>query len=303
MKKKFGKEFAIGVSVILAILILIFGIDYLKGINLFKPANFYEVYYDNVAGLDISAPVTINGYKVGQVRDINIDYDKPGKVKVVLALNKDLHLPEGTKAQMGSTLLSGAYINLVMGTGKKTLPKGSTLESTSSKDLMAALSDDVMPAVNSILPKVDSLISNINMLVADPALLQSIQRLDGITGNVYAASGSLNNTMGTLNSRIPGIMGNVSYATVRLDTITDNLAGLSRDLRALPLQPTMANVERITANLQKFSDQLNNQNSTLGKLTTDPALYNQLHRVSADIDSLILDIKKNPKRYISIKLL
>lgn len=303
MNKKLGKEFAIGLSVILAVLILIVGIDYLKGINLFKPANFYEVYYDNVAGLDISAPVTINGYKVGQVREISMDYKKPGKVKVVLALNKNLHLTEGTTAQLGSTLLSGAFINIKMGEGKKLLPVGSTLDAFEGKDLMAAISDDVMPAVNNILPKVDSLLSNLNTLVSDPALAQSINRLDGITGNIYAVSGSLNSSMGQFNRQFPAILGNANYAVIRLDTITENLAALSSDLRRLPLQPTMENVHRITANLEQFSNSLNDRNSTLGKLTSDPALYNQLHKVSADIDSLIIDIKRNPKRYISIKLL
>lgn len=90
MKKIFNKEFIIGICVITAIVILIFGIDYLKGINLFSPANFYYASYDNVAGLEISSPVTVDGYKVGQVREIQFDYENPGKIKVLLALNKKI---------------------------------------------------------------------------------------------------------------------------------------------------------------------------------------------------------------------
>ena len=303
MKKKLSKEFLIGISVIVAVLILIFGIDYLKGINIFKPANFYEVYYTDVTGLGVSSPVTINGYKVGQVREVSIDYNKPGKVKVVLALDRSLHLPKGTKAQMGQTLLSGAFINLVMGNSSEMLKVGSTLEASSVPDLMASVQNDIMPAIGNILPKVDSLLYNLNVLAGSPALAQSINRFDGITSNIYSASQGLNTTMGAINGRVPRILDGAGRAVVQIDTITSNLALLSRDLRSLPLKPTMDNVERITANLQAFSDQLNNPNSTLGKLTNDPALYDQLHRVSADIDSLIIDIKRNPKRYISIKLL
>ena len=91
MKKIFNKEFAIGLSVIVAILILIFGIDFLKGINLFRPAHYYVAYYDNVDELTVSSPVLINGYKVGQVREVNFNYEKPGKVEVVMALDKNLH--------------------------------------------------------------------------------------------------------------------------------------------------------------------------------------------------------------------
>ncbi len=303
MKKKFGKEFAIGLSVIIALVLLFFGIDYLKGINIFRPTNFYEVYYDDVAGLEVSAPVQINGFKVGQVREVSIDYANPGKVKVVLALDKNLRLRQGSVAALGSTLLSGAYIILEPSKSGNYLEVGSQLTAKESSDLMATLTNEMLPKVNGILPKVDSLLYNLNILVTDPAIYASINRLDGITGNVYDATKGFGTTMNTINRQLPIILNNTGRATVGLDTITSNLAILSRDLRQLPLQPTMENVERITANLDEFSRQLNNPNSTLGKLTNDPALYNQLHRVSADIDSLIIDIKKNPKRYISIKLL
>lgn len=303
MKKKLGKEFVIGLSVIVALVVLFVGIDYLKGINIFRPTNFYEVYYENVAGLEVSAPVTINGYKVGQVRDVSIDYSNPGKVKVTLALNKNLKLRQGTVASLGSSLLSGAFVILEPSKEGEFLKVGSELTPRESKDLMASLTDELMPKIGGMLPKIDSLLMNLNAVVGDPALLASVQRLDGITANVYSATSGLNTTMGAVNRHVPVILGNASKATVGLDTITANLAILSQDLRQLPLQPTMENIERITANLDAFSRQLNDPNSTLGKLTTDPALYNQLHRVSADIDSLIIDIKQNPKRYISIKLL
>ena len=65
----------------------------------------------------------------------------------------------------------------------------------------------------------------------------------------------------------------------------------------------MKNLNDITDNLSRFSKQLNNEKSSLGMLMNDPELYNRLNSVAADVDSLIVDIKRNPKRYISIKLL
>lgn len=299
-KKIINKEFLIGLSVIVAIAILFFGIDYLKGINLFQPANFYIVEYDNVAGLERSAPVTVNGYKVGQVRDISIDYANPDKIKVTLALNSDLRIPEGSRAELASTLLSGGFVNIRLGKSDKFLPVGSNIEPLSSADMMEAIQNDVLPAVSQVIPKVDTLLMNLNTLTGDPALLASLQRLDGITDNILLTTRGLESTV---NGQLPGIMHGARTAVTNIDSITLNLTALSRDLRQLPLQPTMENVERITANLDKFSASLNNPNSTLSKLTADPQLYNQLNTVAADIDSLIVDIKRNPKRYISIKLL
>ena len=86
MNIKFNKEFKIGLSVIVAIAVLIFGIDYLKGINLFTPSNYYIAEYDNVAGLEVSAPVTIDGFKVGQVRELNFNYEKPERFRLCLPL-------------------------------------------------------------------------------------------------------------------------------------------------------------------------------------------------------------------------
>lgn len=300
MKKIFNKEFVIGLSVIVAILILIFGIDFLKGINLFRPAHYYVAYYENVDELTVSSPVLINGYKVGQVREVNFNYEKPGKVEVVMALDKNLMLPEGTVADLGTTLLSGARIELTMGKGPGMLPSGSEVPSGVKAGLMSSVQDGLMPALTGILPKVDSLLYNLNMLVADPALAASIKRLDGISANLLTTTEGLNSTM---NNQVPRLANNTVKITQSLDTIVGNLGQLSYQLKALPLNATVDNVNQLTANLSQFSRQLNDKNSTLGLLTSDPQLYNRINQVSADIDSLLVDIKKNPKRYISIKLL
>ncbi|MDE6072241.1 MAG: MlaD family protein [Muribaculaceae bacterium] len=300
MKKIFNKEFIIGICVIVAIVILIFGIDYLKGINLFSPANFYYASYDNVAGLEISSPVTVDGYKVGQVREIQFDYKNPGKIKVLLALNKDLKIPVDTKAMMGTTLMSGNFINLKLGKSAEKIAVGGDIETVENADLMTKLSEEMLPNVNSILPKVDSLLANLNKLAGDPALLASIQRLDAITADIKSTTGALS---GTMQRDVPAVMRNAKSISTGLDSVTANLGVLSAQLKTLPLNATMDNVNAVTENLTKFSKQLNDPNSSLGLLMNDPALYNQLNRVAQDVDSLIVDIKKNPKRYISIKLL
>ena len=300
MKKLFTKEFVIGLSVIMAIVILFFGIDYLKGINLFKPANFYLANYKNVAGLEVAAPVTIEGYKVGQVREIKFNYSNPADIEVLLALNKELRIPEDSKAVIGSGLLNGAYVEIKLGKSSKMIEVGGQISTETLPDMMASISNDLLPSVQSVMPKIDSLLFNLNRLVSDPALAKSIQSLDGITQNLYQATGSLNGVMG---KDVPVILGSTKRVATNLDTITRNLGALSAQLKELPVASTMDTVNEITANLAKFSNQLNDQKSSLGKIMNDPELYERINKVTADVDSLILDIQKNPKRYISIKLL
>lgn len=297
--KKYNKEFMIGLSVIIAALILFFGIDYLKGINLLNPSHFYVVEAKDVSGLAQSAPVNVNGYKVGTVREISYDYSKSGNIRILLAVDDKLQLPQGSYARMASTLLSGAYIDLVMGTGSEILKNGSTIPLESSQDIMDAVSQDLLPKVSQMLPHIDSLINNVNAIVTDPALIASVRRLDGITTNVEGLTADLQSTV---RKDVNPLMRNARNFSYKLDSISINLMALSNMLNQMPLASTVDNVNKITNELSAFSKQLNDKNSTLGLLTSDPELYNRLNQVSADIDSLIVDIKRNPKRYISIKV-
>ena len=149
--------------------------------------------------------------------------------------------------------------------------------------------------------------ANLSALSAHPALGKTMTRLDQISANLADLSAKLKTDIGImtgeLKGQVPAILGNAASATAQLDVICSDLAVLSTQLKDLPVASTMANVEATTGNLKRLTEQVNNPDGTLGKLMNDPQLYNQLNRVTADIDSLIVDIKKNPKRYISIKLL
>lgn len=314
MKKLAKKEIGIGISVAVAIIILIFGIEFLKGINLFRPANFYLAYYDNVDGLDISAPVKVNGYKVGQVREINFDYAKPGKTEVVLALNRNLHLPEDSKAIISSSLMGEAYIEINVGNSPNFIPVGGEVATKEQPGLLSGISESLMPKINETLIYVDSLLLSLNAVAGDPALKKSLGRLDGISDNLLLSSNGLKTLM---NRDVPQLMGNANgvvsntrglvshlgYTMNNVDTITGNLAAFTNQLNQLPLNRTLEDLNRTVANLESFSNQLKNPDSTLGMLMNDPELYNRLNSVAASVDSLIVDIKRNPKRYISIKLL
>lgn len=299
MKKIFRKEVAIGLIVLASLAILFFGIDFLKGVNVFKAANYYYATYDNVAGLAVSAPVTINGYKVGQVREIEYMYDNPGHVKVEISLDRQLKVTKGTVATISSDILGTATIMLQMAPGNQYAEVGSELQGVVATGLMDDVSKDLLPAVASIFPKVDSLLASINALVADPALTAGVQRIDAITANLETATVQLNAIMRTL----PPITNDVKTITANMGTVSADMAQLSSTVKDLPIEQTMAQLQASIANLKALTEQLNSPNSTLGRLTNDPALYDNLNATVKSLDELFQDIKANPKRYISIKLL
>lgn len=298
MKKVFNRELVIGLCVLAALAILFFGIDFLKGVNVFKPANYYYAVYNNVEGLANSAPVTVNGYKVGLVRQIDYEYDNPGHVRVEMSLDQHLRVPAGTKAVLGSDLLGTATIVLQLADGTDYLPVGSELEAVQSAGLMATVSNDLMPAVGRIMPQVDSLMSNLNTITGDPALMASIKRLDAISSQLEVTTRSLAATVKSLQP----ITANVQKITGNVADITGDVSVLSSQFKEMPVDSLMTDLLATTANLRALTEELNNPNSSLGMLMKDPALYNNINATVTSLDSLFVDIKRNPKRYVTIKV-
>lgn len=302
MKRIFKKEVIIGICVAVALVVLYSGIEFLKGINVFKPENHYYISYTNVAGLDIASPVTVNGFKVGQVLDIQYEYDNPGHVLVEISLDKELRLPKGTKAVLAADLLGSASVMLDMGTDKVFYEVGDKIEGAVPSGLMDNVTNEVLPQVTAIIPKVDTLLTSVNTIVSDPAIYASIRRLDEITANLSATTAKLNTFVGSLSP----VVANVDGFTSNLNDISRDLAVVSKDLKSLQLDSTMNMINSTATNLQSLTGSLNttinSKDSSLGLLMNDAQLYNSLNGAVGNLDSLFVDIKKNPKRYISIKL-
>lgn len=293
------KELTIGFSVIIALLILFFGINYLKGVNIFKASNYYYASYTDVAGLAQSAPVTVNGFQVGLVREIEYEYDNPGHVRVELSLDRKLRLPEGTVAVLATDMLGTSSIELHMGTGSADYEVGAKIPAKNAGGLMSSISGDLMPAISSILPKVDSLLAAAVTLASDPALAQSVKRLDAITANLERSTALLSRLMAVM----PAVTSDAQATLSNVKDISGNLSTLTSTMNSLPVDSTFANIQRLTVQLNALADNLNSPNGTLGLLMNDPELYRNLNASVASLDSLLIDVKRNPKRYISIKLL
>lgn len=317
MKKLFRKEVIIGFCVILALVILFFGIEYLKGLNVFKPSNYYYVVYSDAAGLEPAAPVTVNGFKVGQVKTVEYMYDNPGHVLVELSLDKELKLPHNTTADIDVSLLGTSSIKLSMGTSQNYYAIGDTIKGDVIAGMLDAVQKDVLPNVNGIANKADSLLISLNRLAANTAIPQTLRNLEqftvslnttmnGVQPIVKGASTAMNGVNNTIN-QLPGVVNDVNEITARILAIADDLhtmsTSLANTLAEAPIEATLQNLNQMSEQLVELSKSLNNPDSSVGKLLNDPALYNQLNQTISDLDSLFVDIKKNPKRYINIKLL
>ena len=298
--KFFNKNVKIALTVLAGLALLYWGINYLKGINLLTPSNYYYTEVDNVDGLLEAAPITVNGFPVGQVREIQYDYDQ-NKLTLMLAMNPDMKVPEGSTINMVSGLMGGASMVLNLGKGPA-METGSFIPTTDVPGIMDNVTENILPQVTDMMPKVDSIISNVNGLTGDPALVAALTRMDAITRQLQLSALQLTQLMNGLNRSVPGVMNNVNGITNNLTGAAGNLTELSSSLKQMPLDSTINALNTTLANLQALSDQLNDKNSSLGKIISDRELYDNANRAISSLDSLLNDIKANPKRYINVKV-
>ena len=302
------KNVLIGLTVVVSICILYWGIEYLKGINLLKPANFYYAKFEKVNGLTVASPVTVNGFKVGQVREITYDYDT-NQISVELSFEKGLKIPDGSTITFSNELLGAAALQLNLGASKTYMEGGSVIPTQMQGGLMDKVGNDMMPALVSILPKVDSIVGSVNQILANPAIAASVTRCDAITRELAASSAQLTELMASLNKAIPGmvhnangVLANANALTGDLRTTTGNLNTITGNLKELPLDTTLNRINATLANVQRLTTKLNNENSSLGMLLNDKKLYQNATSTVASLDSLLQDVKKHPKKYVTIKV-
>ena len=289
MNKTYSKEFKLGLTVIICAVILIFGINYLKGINILKPDNYYYVEMKNVQGLANSAPVTIDGFKVGLIREILYNYEKPGSVTVEISLDKQLKLPKGSKINMVTDLMGTASFNIELNKYVGSYYSiGDTIEGGKSAGLMDNITENVLPQLENMVPKIDSLLNGLNSLINESKLSETLINVNGITANLENASQTLNKV---IKSDLPQIAAN-------LKTTTNNFAQISENVKSINFDELYASVDRTLSNVNKITEDINAGTGTVGLLMKDPSIYNNLNSAISHIDTLMIDLKNNPKRYV-----
>ena len=112
--KHITKEIQIALVAIVGVIVLFFGLQFLKGLNIFGGSNTYYIVFDDINGLSASSPIYADGYKVGTVKGISLDYNHAEKITVEVNLDKDLRLPKGTEAEISSDMLGNIKVNLRM---------------------------------------------------------------------------------------------------------------------------------------------------------------------------------------------
>ena len=292
------KEVRIALVTIAGIVLLFFGLNFLKGRALFSNRNIYFARFSDISGLCASNPIYADGYQVGIVRSINYNYERSGIVLVQFEVDNDLRIPKGSSAEIESDLMGNVKMNLLLANNPhERVEVGDTIQGGINGGMLGTVGQ-LMPVVEKMLPKLDSILSSVNALLADPALSQTLHNAQATTANLVVSTRELNTLMASLNHRVPGMMNKADYVLSEAGQTMHNTKTLTSNLAAVDVAGTMAKVDKTLANVQQFTDRLNSKNSSLGLLMNDASLYNNLNTTVLSADSLLTDFKARPKRYI-----
>lgn len=293
MKAKFSKEMIIGVVTIISLILLYIGVNYLKGINLFKPVNHYYVTSSNVKDLTISSPVYVEGFKVGLVHDIVYNYETTGDIRIEINLDKGMKINKGSYITLEKTLLSGGELHLHLNKYvDEYLTSGSTIEGRVADDMMAMVQEQIIPQIVDLIPKLDSIFAGLEALVNHPALSQSLNNIERTTASLEQSSRKLDQFLG---KDLPVMSENLKNAT-------GNFVGFSEGLNSLDINHTISTLNMTMDNLKLTTGKLNSTDNSLGLLLNDTLLYRSLDKTVSNASDLLIDLKLNPKRYVRFSL-
>ena len=300
---KITREVKTAILVILGIVFFIFGYNYLKGKNLLDKSRTYYTIYDNVEGLEPSAPITINGLPIGSVQNISFTEDGSGKLLVTLNINSDYTFSKNSKAQLYEAgLIGGKAVAIIPAfDDAEDAKSGTYLQADIKAGLSELVNQRLTPLqekIESVMVSTDTLLANLNEVFnknTKDNLRSSIAGLNEVITNFKQTSKTLNGLVVTNQEKLNNTLSNAEVISGNLTSITDSIAKADLGKTIAELQNTITQFNGVLASIEDGE-------GTIGKLLKDEGLYNNLEGASKQMEALLQDMKLNPKRYVHFSL-
>ena len=307
---KISKYTKLGFLILACMFILIWGINYLKGIDIFRRNTNYFVVYEKIDGLLKSSVVNINGYQVGQVTDIRFLNDYSGRILVSLSLQGDYKIAKGSIAKIVSSDIMGTKsIKLEIVHSGEYFNPDDTIPGTTESDLKEQVSMQVLPLkkkAEELIASFDSALTVVTYVFNQRTrenLTQSFENINRTVANIESSSAELKKIMGegkinSIVNNIDSISSTISMNSGQITNILKNMSDLSDSLSQLNISPVFAEIRESVSGLNAIIQKLNTTESSAGMLINDPVLYQNLNNLAGSLDLLLKDVRINPKRYV-----
>lgn len=307
---RISKYTKLGLLVIACLTIFIWGINFLKGIDILKKNTKYYVIYEKIDGLLKSSSVTINGYQVGKVSDIKFMSDYSGRLLATLSLQGDFKIAKGSTARIVSSDIMGTKsIKLAIVHSGEYYKENDTIPGDTDRDLKEEVSMQVLPLkkkAEELIASLDSALTVVTYVFNQRTrenLTESFENINRTIANIQSASAELNKIIGSgkINSiveNLDSISGSFKQNSGNVTKVISNVTALSDSLAKLNISPVFEEIKSLVSGVNTIIKKLNTTDSSAGMLINDPALYQNLNSLANSMDLLLKDLRSNPKRYV-----
>lgn len=306
---KLSKEVRIGLFAIFCLAVLVWGLNFLKGRNVFSSTNVYYAVYNRVDGLKPTNDVVLSGFKVGSVKDIKFKEGFTGELVVTLLIEKKYDIPLDSKIKLiSSDIMGGKALRLDLSQNSIYHKSGDTLVSCIETGLLDQIVFEMVP----IKDKVENLMESLD------AALQSIvevfnennrSNLEKSLSHVEGMLKQLDGMMDENNGQVALIVNNIeSFSRVLRNSGEDfqdiilNISEISDSLTKINVAATMAHADSVMISLNEVLSKINSGEGNMGMLIHNDTLYYNLEKATKNLELLLEDVKENPKRYVRFSL-
>jgi phospholipid/cholesterol/gamma-HCH transport system substrate-binding protein len=317
VKFKLSNEAKTGIIVVVSIAILIWGINFLKGKDVFTRETRLYAIYPRVDGLIPSNNVLLNGLKIGTVRYLNIIPDNSGRILVTLHISEDVTIPKKSTAQIYNTDLLGAKsVRIILGKETEPAKDGDTLIA----GIQTSFAEDINTQVAPIKEKAETLLSSMdsvlvifqavfnestreNLKKSFESISKSLRSIEGISSNLDTLFNTQQNNIGAIIKNLRSITDNINKNNDKISSAINNFSAISDTLAKANLAATLAATKKSLEQTASVLTKINRGEGSLGLLANNDSLYNNLNNASQSLDALLKDLKANPKRYINFSII
>ena len=305
-----NKEFKIGFFAIASIIALVFGVNYLKGINILNDNRDFYAVYENIGGLQVGSTVLVNGYKVGMVSDINLLAQQRQNLLVTISIDKEFDIPVNTICKIVNQDLMGSKgITLVLGDNNYLVNSGDTLIGNIEGSLQDEVNAQILPLKNKaeeLIGSIDSVMMIVTAVLNKNTrenLRNSLSSLDKTFELMSQTMGKVDTMVDLNDERISKVIQNLESITTNLESSNGKIKNILTNFSSLSDSLAKADIGTALQNLSDLTTKINNGEGSIGLLLKDDKIYVNFEKSTRELASLLEDIKKHPSRYVNFSII
>ena len=289
------KSILIGISFIVAMVLFVWGFNFLKGKSILNNQFKFYAVYNNSKGLLPGDLVTINGMQVGTVSSLDFHPSQDGSIVVEFTTNNDLNIPDNSIVKLSSSLMGSVSLNLTLGDSRIFAKSGDTLLSALDNGMMSMITETIVPLKDNL----ETLLTNLNDLTTNLNDILNQELKTNINNGVSSLASSMNNIeaiSSDLQQLVDSEDGKLTMVVNNLETITDNFSVVSDSLKRIDYNSLVLSLENCLTEFNTLMTGINNGEGSVGQLVKDDSLYYNVNEAVSTLQYILEEIKENPKK-------